>query len=200
MDLNEFNCECSLCLGKHKLTQTTIKTTKLCKIILLSIMSIKPNIEFYSLKQDIHPFITKHLMKLKHLKQFQQKNWKKSILDAFNHSTGIESGKTYLHKNGFYRLNKNYFEKQNHQNDSQDLCFILPSSPSNSQEMNVEFELNLTLEKELSIQFSVLKNQLRELKQILERTPKQTFVNDTNDQISTDGMIDWLNMKCNSLL
>ena len=79
-------CQCDIChLIQNRNDQ--IKTTTICVTILKVLTKMKPEKEFFSLKSDIHPFIQNHWNKLVLMKQFQQKNWKKAILDAVNAST-----------------------------------------------------------------------------------------------------------------
>ena len=115
------SCPCMLCSKTNLFasSQPRIKTTKLCALILRSLMSLKPEKEFYNLKEDIYVFISQHWSLLSKLKQFKNKAWKKSLLDAFNHCNLIESGKDIIQGRGYYRLRSgctdddaNYFEHE----------------------------------------------------------------------------------------
>ena len=103
MSIQKKSCECIVCQHLSNGKITTIKTTKLCILILQSLMQKNPYQEYFSLKEDVNNFISSHWNILINFKQFQQKNWRKSILDAFNHCTKIESGKE-IEKRGIYKL------------------------------------------------------------------------------------------------
>ena len=81
-----------------------MKTTSICVLIMKSLHKFFPEEEFFSLSKDIMVFITHHWKILSTQKQFQKENWRKGILDSFNHCPAIESGIEHLNKRGFYRL------------------------------------------------------------------------------------------------
>ena len=97
-------CECLLCKKITITTMPKIKTTRLCVLILKSLKYLKPELEYYSLKNDINSYIMDHWDLLSKLNQFKNGNWRKSLLDAFNHCNKIESGKEVCHNRGYYRL------------------------------------------------------------------------------------------------
>ena len=109
-------CNCCLCEKISHETEPIMKTTRLCILILKSLQTLKPTNEYFSLKHDINGFITDHWAHLSKLRQFQNSNWRKSLLDAFNHCNQIESGKEVCHNRGFYKLrdmkNENKGEKK----------------------------------------------------------------------------------------
>ncbi|KAL7722303.1 Uncharacterized protein QTN25_001050 [Entamoeba marina] len=106
-------CDCPMCKKTSFFNSSSpkIKTTKLCVLILQSLQFLKPMNEYFSLKNDINAFITNHWNLLTKLKQFQAKNWRKALLDAFNHCSLIESGKDVFHNRGYYRLKQNKKER-----------------------------------------------------------------------------------------
>ena len=93
----QFNCYCTICKKRQffLVPNPKIKTTRLCVLILRSL---------HCLKTDIYTFITDHWELLGKLKLFQSPNWKKAILDAFNHCSQIESGKNQCFGRGYYNL------------------------------------------------------------------------------------------------
>ncbi|BFU20384.1 hypothetical protein KM1_130570 [Entamoeba histolytica HM-3:IMSS] len=107
MQTSNFNCErkfesqycCTCCLCKRVVLLTNgikkIKTTDLCILILKSLKELKPEKEFYSMKQDIYEFVNEHWNCLKHFSVFTKPHWKKILLDTFNHCTNIETGKNF---------------------------------------------------------------------------------------------------------
>ncbi|KAL7712575.1 Uncharacterized protein QTN25_009752 [Entamoeba marina] len=101
-----FQCYCCLCKKTQffQVPNPKIKTTRLCVLILKSLKCLQPTQDFFSLKTDIYNFIYDHWHLLEKLKLFQKTQWRKSILDAFNHCSLIESGKDANHNRGFYRL------------------------------------------------------------------------------------------------
>ena len=106
--VNGYQCRCTLCHVFETKARSieTMKTTKLCVLILQSLMHLKPEKEFYSVKKDVTTFIDDHWALLSRLRQFQIPKWKKCILDAFNHCAVIESGKDLTQKRGMYRLKR----------------------------------------------------------------------------------------------
>ncbi|EDR24714.1 hypothetical protein EDI_235160 [Entamoeba dispar SAW760] len=106
----QFTCYCSICKKQQYflVPNPKIKTTRLCVLILSSLRCLKPLNEYFQLKTDIYDFITDHWHLLGRLKLFQQQNWKKAILDAFNHCPQIESGKDKSVGRGFYKLKNKY--------------------------------------------------------------------------------------------
>ena len=100
----QLTCSCFLCKKLTISPTPKIKTTTLCVLILKSLRKLKPELEYYSLKNDINGYITDHWNLLTKLNQFRNTNWRKSLLDAFNHCNKIESGKQVCHNRGYYRL------------------------------------------------------------------------------------------------
>ncbi|ELP92128.1 hypothetical protein EIN_380750 [Entamoeba invadens IP1] len=103
-----FTCYCTLCKKSQffSVANPKMKTTRLSILILRSLHCLNPQKDFFSLKTDIYNFITDHWNLLGKLKLFQSVNWKKNILDAFNHCSQIESGLESSKGRGFYRLKK----------------------------------------------------------------------------------------------
>ena len=131
-----------------------------------SLSTLFPEKEFFSLRNDIHPFIKSHWEKLSVFKQFQQKNWKKAILDAFNHCALIESGKEMTDKRGYYKLK----DEQKLTKRSQKSISVLHNYLDNKTyllDVNTDFELSLTLKMEMKIQLKVLCDQLKDNQNIL---------------------------------
>ncbi|EMD44524.1 Hypothetical protein EHI5A_029860 [Entamoeba histolytica KU27] len=115
-------CHCLLC-QKSEISEgqdLKMKTTKLCVMILKSLKLLKPENEFFSLKNDIKEFITNHWPILSKLKQFKTPNWRKALLDAFNHCNLIESGKDVCHNRGYYKL-KDHSKQQSDSLTSKDI-------------------------------------------------------------------------------
>ena len=207
-------CKCCLCKEYEHIKGTTIKTTKICKIILMSLMDLKPDLEFYSLKADIHPFILRHWHLLINFSQFKNKNWKKSILDAFNHSAGIESGKDFLQKTGYYRFKKTYLideRKQLTKQEKMNTCFVLPNNepkeekklviPENFQFESVEWEYQLTLKQEVDICVDAVKQELAQLRLLLQSNRGIVFKNlVTTETITSEYLADLITDHLNNFL
>ena len=88
-------CQCPLCKKGCFLMSTTckMKGTAVCVLILKSLMYLKPEKSSYSMKEDIYDFIQHHWVYLREISMFKKSNWKKLVLDTFNHCTSIETGK-----------------------------------------------------------------------------------------------------------
>ncbi|KAL7718517.1 Homologous-pairing protein 2 winged helix domain-containing protein [Entamoeba marina] len=108
-------CNCCICQKEQffRTANPKIKTTRLAVLILKSLKMLKPEIEYYSLKGDILPYISSHLHLFSNLKIFRGPNFRKSLLDALNHSSLIESGREACHNRGYYRLRQNDKSVQN---------------------------------------------------------------------------------------
>ncbi|BFU18574.1 hypothetical protein EHI8A_156030 [Entamoeba histolytica HM-1:IMSS-B] len=107
-------CHCPICM-KGTFFQTKnpkMKTTRLVLLILKSLKVLNPEIEYYSLVKDILPFINNHLQLFQNLKIFKNGKWRKSILDALNHSALVESGREVCKNRGFYKLKENEEENK----------------------------------------------------------------------------------------
>ncbi|ELP87745.1 hypothetical protein EIN_410980 [Entamoeba invadens IP1] len=106
MEPQSIECKCCLC-QKRTFFMTPfpkVKTTRLVIMILQALKQLKPDVVFFSLIKDIIPFVTQHMTLLANLKIFKTGKWRKSLLDALNHSSHVESGKEACHNRGFYRL------------------------------------------------------------------------------------------------
>ena len=105
-------CKCALCkkMGCMRTNSHKIKTTTLCILILKTLKEMKPEKDFFSMKQDIYGFVNEHKACLAGFSLFAKPNWKKMLLDTFNHCTKIETGKGYGLRASF-RL-KEGFENQ----------------------------------------------------------------------------------------
>ena len=101
-------CNCSLCKKVMFLKNNSnkIKTTTLCVLILKALKEIKPEKEFYSMRQDIYDFVGEHWNCVKGFSIFSKPNWKKMLLDTFNHCTNIETGKNHGLRASFRIKNK----------------------------------------------------------------------------------------------
>ncbi|EKE42416.1 hypothetical protein ENUP19_0280G0017 [Entamoeba nuttalli] len=99
-------CQCTICRKVRFFTseKPKIKTTRLCVLILQSLKEIKPLQDYFNLRDDVYSFIQQHWNILSNLTTFKKQNWKKSILDAFNHCPQIESGKGLFNNRGYYKL------------------------------------------------------------------------------------------------
>ena len=189
LSFNQMNpkCHCDVCQltmnGKHD----QLKTTTICVTILKVLTKMKPEQEFFSLKTDIHPFIQSHWNKLIQMKQFQQKNWKKAILDAFNHCTMIESGKEQFEKRGLYKLKKSFFKKEMQQNAQLNAMEKKEEMHSTG---SLPFEMSLTLMTELNMMTNVLMEQLMENCQLLSLLPSSClFFNHNGHYLSPNDII-----------
>ncbi|BFU18281.1 hypothetical protein EHI8A_021100 [Entamoeba histolytica HM-1:IMSS-B] len=102
----EMNCCCLLCkMKKVVLQKNYIPWISLVRIFYLSLMSLYPYKTFFSVKSDIPDFIKTHWSILSQLSQFNGKSrWRKSMLDAINHSRFFQSGKDEYHVSGYWRL------------------------------------------------------------------------------------------------
>lgn len=101
-------CTCALCKKVMFLKNNSnkIKTTTLCVLILKALKEIKPEKEFFSMRQDIYDFVGEHWNCVKGFSIFSKPNWKKMLLDTFNHCTNIETGKNYGLRASFRIKNK----------------------------------------------------------------------------------------------
>ncbi|EDR23264.1 hypothetical protein EDI_122010 [Entamoeba dispar SAW760] len=99
-------CPCTICrkVGFFSSEKPKIKTTRLCVLILQSLKEIKPLQDYFNLKDDVYLFIQQHWNILSNITIFKKQNWKKSILDAFNHCPQIKSGKELFNNIGYYKL------------------------------------------------------------------------------------------------
>ncbi|ELP90001.1 hypothetical protein EIN_403150 [Entamoeba invadens IP1] len=106
-------CTCSLCQSQDTflMDDPKVKTTRLCVLILKSLKDLKPSVEYFSLRADINVFIEDHWKLLSKLKLFKSPNYRKALLDAFNHCNLIESGKSTVHNRGFYKLRETKAKK-----------------------------------------------------------------------------------------
>ena len=100
------NCTCLLCRMKMVIIDNKcIPWICLCRIFFLSLRSIHPDKEYFSVKTDVPDFIHSHWACLSKLDQFHDSaKWRKSMLDAINHSRYFESGKTLYHVSGYWKL------------------------------------------------------------------------------------------------
>ncbi|KAL7719630.1 Uncharacterized protein QTN25_003329 [Entamoeba marina] len=91
------SCDCGLCRKALFLqtSQSKIKTTSLCVMILKSLKQLKPLKDFYSMKEDIYDYVSDHWVVISQFSIFQKANWKKMLLDTFNHCSFIETGRAY---------------------------------------------------------------------------------------------------------
>ncbi|KAL7718818.1 Fork-head domain-containing protein [Entamoeba marina] len=97
-------CRCLLCVefGDIVLNQKRLAWTTLCRLSFLSMNTANPS-DFINVR-DLFIFITNHWDVLGHLEQLKKKMWKKSILDALNHSDFFQSGISQYHTNGYWKL------------------------------------------------------------------------------------------------
>nr|BAN42119.1 hypothetical protein [Entamoeba invadens] len=102
-------CNCVFCRMKETLLQNKyIPWITLARLVFLSLSSLNTNKRYFSVKTDIPEYIHSHWDLFKRLNQFNSSTrWKKSILDAINHSRFFESGKIELHSPGFWKLKDN---------------------------------------------------------------------------------------------
>ena len=99
-------CKCLLCRMKMVVFQDKhIPWITLARIVYLSLMSIYPEKKFFSVKTDVPEFIQSHMSILSKLNQFSNPNkWRKSMLDAINHSRFFQSGKDEYRICGYWKL------------------------------------------------------------------------------------------------
>lgn len=186
-------CTCCLCEKILHETEPIIKTTRLCILILKSLKQLKPTNEYFSLKHDINGFITDHWTLLSKLRQFQNTNWRKSLLDAFNHCNQIESGKEVCHNRGYYRLREMKKEvksekKQKKQPKQQNEKSEKKKKQKKEEQMEIDkaiqehveekIEMNdaIDLRTELFMYLQTLQMQIIENQNILMRYPYQILV------------------------
>ncbi|EDR22483.1 hypothetical protein EDI_203950 [Entamoeba dispar SAW760] len=147
-------CQCLIC-KKETFFQTKnpkMKTTRLVLLILKSLKVLKPQIEYYSLVKDILPFINDHLPLFQNLKIFQNGKWRKSILDALNHSAQVESGREVCKNRGFYKIkeeeNKVVIEKNKIKDEMSNNLEILENELKRSLRLLEEMKMIQTNEIE----------------------------------------------------
>ncbi|ELP89192.1 hypothetical protein EIN_485940 [Entamoeba invadens IP1] len=99
-------CNCLFCSDYLEAVQKQkrLAWTTLCRLAFLSIAETqeKPT-EFINVR-ELFKFIQNHWDKICHLEQLKAKNWRKSILDALNHSDYFQSGISQFHTNGYWKL------------------------------------------------------------------------------------------------
>ena len=183
-------CNCVVCRHLSKESVTSIKTTNLCTLILKALHKRHPETEYFTLRTDINEFISEHWDLLIHFKQFQQQNWRKALLDAFNHCSTIESGKG-IGQRGLYRLKQNHSNQKSHHSshsDSQTNLNQITNEKENeihSKEIiqkDYEFEREnnmLTITQEIKIMFDELENQMKYTEQLLHQE-KERLKNQQN--------------------
>ena len=100
------SCSCLFCKMRKVLIQSKyIPWITLARIIFLSLMTIFPQRDYFSVKTDVPDFVHSHWMYLEQLKQFSSgSKWRKSTLDAINHSRYFESGKNEYQVSGYWKL------------------------------------------------------------------------------------------------
>ncbi|ELP87454.1 hypothetical protein EIN_097210 [Entamoeba invadens IP1] len=100
------SCNCLFCRMKDVLILNRyIPWITLSRIFFLSLMTLYPSKNYFSVKTDIPDFIQSHWAVISKLSQFSEGGkWRKSMLDAINHSRYFESGKVEYHVSGFWKL------------------------------------------------------------------------------------------------
>ncbi|KAL7714593.1 Uncharacterized protein QTN25_007898 [Entamoeba marina] len=99
-------CSCLFCRMKEVVFQNKyVPWITLARIFFLSLLALHPTKEYFSVKTDIPHFIQEHWCYLSTLEQFKEgSKWRKSMLDAINHSRYFESGKHIYHVSGYWKL------------------------------------------------------------------------------------------------
>ncbi|EKE40716.1 hypothetical protein ENUP19_0274G0031 [Entamoeba nuttalli] len=102
----ELECTCLLCKMKLVILQNRyVPWISLARIFYLSLMTLYPSKIYFSVKTDVPDFIQSHWSILSQLSQFGTgSRWRKSMLDAINHSRFFQSGKCEYHVSGYWRL------------------------------------------------------------------------------------------------
>ena len=100
----EQNCNCLFCKDFLEIVskQKRLAWTTLCRLAFLSIKKPETN-EFIHVR-DLFNFFNEHWSAISHFDQLKKKTWKKSILDALNHSDFFQSGINQFHTNGYWKL------------------------------------------------------------------------------------------------
>lgn len=100
----EGKCQCLFCseFSDVVLKQKRLAWTTLCRLAFLSIKR-KDNNEYVHVR-DLFNFFNDHWNNISHFEQLKKKTWKKSILDALNHSDYFQSGINQFHTNGYWKL------------------------------------------------------------------------------------------------
>ena len=171
-------CNCLVCKTLTRSQPSAIKTTKLCVLIMKVLQEREPEKEFFTLKTDVNEFISSHWSLLSKLRQFQQKNWRKCILDAFNHCTVIESGKDKFETRGIYRLKQNSFYKITKKEEKKESSNGIEKKQQEDYSKllarkDYEFEkINhlMNIGDELQVIFSTLTDQLKHTQNILNHS------------------------------
>ncbi|EKE37999.1 hypothetical protein ENUP19_0242G0016 [Entamoeba nuttalli] len=137
-------CNCLFCkeFSDSIKAQKRLAWTTLCRLVFLSIYQRTP-VDFINVR-DIFKFLSVHWDVLSHLEQMKKKNWKKSILDALNHSDYFESGMSQYHTNGYWRLtDKSLPNVKNRKNKENNVKISSPQIPLNP----IKFEIDLLQDK-----------------------------------------------------
>ena len=100
----ETKCQCLFCSEFADIVskQNRLAWTTLCRLAFLSLKR-KENNEYCHVR-DLFNFFNDHWANISHFDQLKKKTWKKSILDALNHSDYFQSGINQFHTNGYWKL------------------------------------------------------------------------------------------------
>ena len=99
-------CHCLLCKMKMVVLQNKyIPWITLSRIFYLSLMSLHPEKQYFSVKTVIPNYIKSHWEILSKLTQFNDgAKWRKSMLDSINPSRFFQSGKDHFKISGYWKL------------------------------------------------------------------------------------------------
>ncbi|EDR22319.1 hypothetical protein EDI_076570 [Entamoeba dispar SAW760] len=181
VEMNAYCC-CIICQKKSMflVQNPKIKTTRFVVLILTSLKVLKPGVEYYSLTKDILPFVKDHMPLFTNLKIFKTGKWRKSILDALNHSLEVESGREVCKNRGFYKLKSEikkstgsteFFISKQHLYDQLDLlsnqiiCSVKLLSKWNKL-LNTSFPQQLALSEDLLIAHNSLCSSIQSLNDV----------------------------------
>ena len=163
--INQPLCHCALCQKGWFLQSCgcRIQMTELCLLILKSLMQLKPEKQFYSMKDDINDFVSNHWCYVCNFPIFQKKRWKKMLLDTFNHCKAIDNGKEFGMRASF-RI-KNYKKDDSLSSEMQ--------VPSNeyvfANEVSIEKPNEMKqINQEMTESFTELINELTKSSQLLK--------------------------------
>ncbi|ELP83678.1 hypothetical protein EIN_467920 [Entamoeba invadens IP1] len=169
MNMCALECDCLLCKMQEVIQHNRyIPWITLSRIFYLSLMHKYPSQEYFSVKTDVPQLIESHWTIISKLSQFSEDKWRKSLLDAINHSRFFISGKEHFHVSGFWKLKdtsipfiENYVNdeeipKTEDSNESSQVICASPSMSSlnnlnNSSDQIREYYINIINQAKMNI-------------------------------------------------
>ena len=103
-------CLCPLCKNGMEVfgKKRPVSWILILRTIIYSLMDLNKGTIYFSLKDEIHPFVEEHWKFFGELDQFNQTEtrWKKAFLDGLSHSPFFQSGTSKFGKPNFWKLRR----------------------------------------------------------------------------------------------